>query len=254
MQASTVGNSNNRNGNNSQSKVETNSKWVIHLAKTSLSKGQISVLAKGPNFAITPRHVPNIDYITTIQSVCHKCKEEDAGELRVDINSLLRRAQVPKSNLTKQESIGKDKDRVVLTADKGVGMVVMDKENYIQKAESLLAQPAYRTIGRDPTSQIKAKLINKLKKIKNMDKGIYKTMNPTGCIPPKFYGLPKIHKMGTLLRPTILSRGSVTYRVAKVLTKVLKPLVGKFPHHIQSTNDFVNRAKGLTLQVGECLT
>ena len=43
----------------------------------------------------------------------------------------------------------------MLTADKGVAMVVMDKEDYIQKAESLLAQLAYRTIDRDPTSQTK---------------------------------------------------------------------------------------------------
>ena len=78
---------------------------------------------------------------------------------------------MPKPNLSKQESIGlaqikKDKDRVVLTADKGVAMVVMDKEDCIQKAESLLPQPAYSTIDRDPTRKIKAKLINTLRKIK----------------------------------------------------------------------------------------
>ena len=79
-------------------------------------------------------------------------------------------------------------------------------------------------------------------------------MYPTGCIPPKLYGLPKIHKTGNPLRPIVSSRGSVTYRVTKVLNKVLKPLVVKSSHHIQSTSDFVNRAKRLTLQPGECLT
>ena len=54
-------------------------------------------------------------------------------ELRADVNSLLRRAKVPKANITKQERIGlsqlkKDKDRVILTADKGVDMLVMDRE------------------------------------------------------------------------------------------------------------------------------
>ena len=87
-----------------------------------------------------------------------------------------------------------------------------------------------------------------------MDEGIYKAMYPTGCIPPKFYGLPKIHKTGNPLRPIVSSRRSVTYGVAKVLSKVIKPLVGKSPHHIQSTGDFVSKAKGLTLQLGECLT
>ena len=76
-----------------------------------------------------------------------------------------------------------------------------------------------------------------------MGEGMYRTMYPTSCTAPKFYGLPKIHKTGTLLRPIVSSRGPVTYGVAKVIAKVLKPLVGKLPHHIQSTKDFISRLK-----------
>ena len=72
--------------------------------------------------------------------------------------------------------------------------------------------------------------------------------------PPKFHGLLKIHETGNSLRPIVSSGGLVTYGVAKVFSKVLKPLDGKSPHHIQSTGDFISRAKGLTLQLGECLT
>ena len=86
-----------------------------------------------------------------------------------------------------------------------------------------------------------------------MDEGMYKTMYLTSCNTPKFYGLPKLHKNGTPLRPIVFSRGSVTYGVAKVLTTVLQPPVGKSPHHIQSTGDFVNKAKGVTLLQRECL-
>ena len=78
-------------------------------------------------------------------------------------------------------------------------------------------------------------------------------MYPTGCIPPKFYGLPMIHKQDTPLRPTISSCGSVTYGGAKELAKILNPLVGKFPHHINSTQDFVEQVKHITLAPGECL-
>ena len=52
----------------------------------------------------------------------------------------------------------RDKDRIILTADKGVAMVVLDRKEYIEKAENLLGQPAYRTIDRDPTNKLKAKL------------------------------------------------------------------------------------------------
>ena len=79
-------------------------------------------------------------------------------------------------------------------------------------------------------------------------------MYPTGCVPPKFYGLPEIHKPDTPLRPNVSSYGSVTYGVAKELTKILKPLVGKSPHHINSTHDFVEQTKHITLTPQECLS
>ena len=89
---------------------------------------------------------------------------------------------------------------MVLTVDKGVAMVVMDKKEYMDTVEGLLAQLAYKTINSDLTYKLKAKLIQKLKRIKretNMEESMYRTMCPTSCTAPKFYGLPKIHKTGT---------------------------------------------------------
>ena len=110
-------------------------------------------------------------------------------------------------------------------------MVVMDKQDYINKANQLLNQNTYKVISKDPTNMIK--ILNILKGIKTKTElGIntYKSMYPTGYVPPKFYGLPKIHKPDTPLRPIVSSCGSVTYGVAKELAKILKPLVGK-PHN-----------------------
>ena len=45
-------------------------------------------------------------------------------------------------------------------------MMVLDKKEYIEKANNLLAQPAYRTIERDPTKKLRAKLITMLRKTK----------------------------------------------------------------------------------------
>ena len=56
------------------------------------------------------------------------------------------------------------------------------------------------------------------------------------------------------LRPIVSSRGLVTYGVAKVLTKILKPLVGKSLHHIHSTQDFVEQANKVALLPAECLS
>ena len=42
--------------------------------------------------------------------------------------------------------------------------------------------------------------------------------------------------------------------MVKVIAKVCEPLVGKFPHHIQSTSDFISKVKEVTLLPGECLS
>ena len=114
---------------------------------------------------------------------------------------------MPKSYLTKQECIGlaqltEDEERVVLTVDKRVAMVVMDREDYIQKAESLFTQPAYKTIDMNPSSKIKAKLISTLRKIKKditLDEGTYETMYPTGYKPLSSMDYQKSIKLVTPL-------------------------------------------------------
>ena len=133
----------------------------------------------------------------------------------------------------------------------------MNRQDYINKSINLLNQTTYTAIPWDSTNTIKNKLINIFKRVKTqteLDSITYKSMYPTGCIPPKFYGLPKIHKPDTLVRPTVSSCGSVTYGVAKDLAKILKPLIGKSPHQINSTHDFMEHVKQLTLAPGECLS
>ena len=65
---------------------------------------------------------------------------------------------------------------------------------------------------------------------------------------------PKIHKQGILPRHVVSSCASITYGVAKKLTKIVKPWVGKSPHHINSTQDLVEQIKNETLLPGECLS
>ena len=73
-------------------------------------------------------------------------------------------------------------------------MVIMDRQDYINKVNSLLNQNTYRSIPRDPTNSIKNKLISILKKVKNqtgLDSNTYKSMYPTGCVPPHSMASPR---------------------------------------------------------------
>ena len=54
---------------------------------------------------------------------------------------ILKKVKIPRQNITKEEwkAIGelkRDNNRLILTADKGVALVVMDKEDYVQKAKN----------------------------------------------------------------------------------------------------------------------
>ena len=69
---------------------EYNPKWVMNLSSKRLTQVQRSVLAKGPNFAVSSRLPPNLEYTTAIESTCTKLSQQDAEELRADINRVLR--------------------------------------------------------------------------------------------------------------------------------------------------------------------
>ena len=64
------------------------------LSSKPLTQAQRSVLVKGPNFAVSPRHPPNLEYITAIESECTKLGQLDT-ELRADINRVLRSSHPP---------------------------------------------------------------------------------------------------------------------------------------------------------------
>ena len=55
------------------------------------------------------------------------------------------------------------------------------------------------------------------------------------------------------LRPIISSIGSVTYETPKELAGILKPLVGRSPHHVQNTKDFIHSIAGIQLKPDECI-
>ena len=81
----------------------------------------------------------------------------------------------------------KDPSRMVLTADKGVALVIMNKEEYTKKAEDLLNEETYRSIKSDPTMRLKNKLITLLKSIKaegRIKESVYKRLYPTGAGSP----------------------------------------------------------------------
>ena len=238
-------------------------KWLVNLSSIPLTKEQESLLSHGPNFAISPKKPPLGDYILNIEKACQSLDTNMAEELRSEVYRVLRKPHQLKPNLKKEEifamkQLKTDKSCMVLTADKGVALVVIDTVDYIRKAKEILEDTnTYRVFHTDPTSRLKNKLINILRRTKaatGMQDNIYKKMYPTVVSPPKFYGLPKIHKKNIPLRPIVSSIGSVAYGVAKVLAEIIKPLMGYSQHHVNNSQQFAEEMKEMKLEKGECIT
>ena len=67
-----------------------------------------------------------------IKIACQSLNPTDAEEVRADISRILKQSKPPKANLTREEwkaikQLRSDRDHIILTADKVVTLVVMDK-------------------------------------------------------------------------------------------------------------------------------
>ena len=210
-------------GKDNEEEEDSNKKWVRNISRKPLTQVQEKLLANGPNFVIVPKELPTTEYIVAIEKACLSLPSGKAEELRGEVKAILKKKTNNKPNITKEEhqairELRSDKTRMVLTADKGVSMVVMDKGNYNTKSEELLHTSTYQILSTDPTNKHKNKLISLLKSIKaegGISEKTYKKLYPTGATAPKYYGLPKVHKEDIPLRPIVSSIGSVTCETAK---------------------------------------
>ena len=114
---------------------------------------------------------PIVECVTAVEKICQKLVQGEAEELRGRVKAISKKVQPPRQNITMEEQkaitkIKKDDTRITLTADKGISLVLMNKEDFVKKADDLLNQPTYRTISSDPTTKYKNELFNLLKTIK----------------------------------------------------------------------------------------
>ena len=168
-----------------------------------------------------------------MEEACTRLLPRESEEHGVQSGQLLRhKYPSPKPSLTLVECKAmkepKDDDCwVELTVDKEMAMVVTGKEDFTGKAISLLADSnTYSLITKDPTTKFKNNLSQTLRDIKNQEglsDHIYRKVYHTSAVPPKFYGLSKIHKVGTPLRPIVSSMGYIRYKVAKELANIISP-------------------------------
>lgn len=157
-----------------------------------------------------------------------------------------------KQNLTYSErnaisSLQKNKDIIILPADKGDTTVILNISDYIEEAQKQLTNTdAYELLNKNPTQDFNDE-IKEYIEFKGPEEDLsiktIKSLTPEEPRTPVFYLLPKVHKPARPPpgRPIVSSYGSPTERISAFVDEQLQPLVTKLPSYIKDTNDFLEK-------------
>ena len=210
---------------------------------------------------VTPATLPIKEYISTTTVAvlqADELKGIQCSGLYHDVNRIIN-AYINKLmyiNITKAEHLAlenlkKDKDHIIVTADKGVALVVMDKTEYITKCEALLQDNSvYQHLSKNTSPTIHKELITNLQDYKNKNficKTEYTQLSPHNSNSPalKFYGLPTIHNNNMPMDPIVSACGTATYNTAKFITKILQNYCSKTSSFVKDSTYFVQIIKCL---------
>jgi hypothetical protein len=92
----------------------------------------------------------------------------------------------------------------------------------------------------DLTTRIERQTASLIKKPDFPEK-VAKKLITHALVPPRLYGLPKIHKKDVPLRPIVNCIASPMYLLMKHLTGLLSPFVKQTAHHIKNSKAFIQK-------------
>lgn len=164
------------------------------------------------------------------------------------------------NNLNSEErkalkELATDNSLIIKNADKGSGIVVEDRDNYIKDGLDHLADTSiYEQIDTDPTLQLSVAINKYVEQMYN--KGIidditkdYLIMKFT-CYTPRtqqLYFLKKIHKNPIAVRPIVSGCSGPTEKISQFIDMHLQPHVPLIQSYVKDSGDLIKTLENLNL-------
>ena len=222
-----------------------------NLSNYRLARDEEELLKFGLNYGIPPLKISQTDIFTSFELLnsflTSNLKDQHfSAPLLAELSHIAHSyssSYRPSTQVLKKHRILKklkaNKDIIILKPDKGNSVVILNRNDYINKMSELLSDTekfkrvnaVHGTSGKDITIYREGQLQRYLYSLKKFfPKDIYKEIYPTGSVPSRLYGLPKMHKISEStpfppLRPIVSSVGAYNYKLAKYLTGLLQPCV-----------------------------
>jgi hypothetical protein len=151
-----------------------------------------------------------------------------------------------------KEKIGKE-ELILTKADKGNAMVIMKESVYDAKVAEVLEKCGAKVNENfDFTGHVK-EVRNVINRSEFIVKGPSqkKAILIPNPVPPLLYGLPKVHKEGTPMRPVVSFISSPTYLLAKLLDRWFKSNVQfDSPYSVKNSISLIDKIKDIILPPG----
>lgn len=237
-----------------------NSKWtsagrtdlINNMSKRNLTIYEKEALSLGLKFSSGKDQRDLADHV--INNYRFGDKEADKGFIQGVLTCCKALADsepstLPKRYLIALEGLAKDETIVITSADKGGGIIILDRQNYEEKMECLLSDK--QTYSKKRNGFIKTQGVNFNKKarkiLKKSERGrTLQYLLEQDPKAPKMRGIPKVHKEGVPMRPITSGIGSAPHRIAKILAKPLTKLLGSISNsHLKNSGDLLDRLKQL---------
>ena len=223
----------------------------INLSTTTLTQQQEKLLNLGLNCHYIRRPHPEtkrieieclIDNLLSLQNenkitLSPTIREDLIGESGRNRGSY--RSQILTSEMKQAAKELREKEDIIIRrGDKSAVYVIMDKDVYMNKMDTILNNPAkFQRLQDDPTEEVKKNINKQIKKANKSTKYFNTVIGDYG--PGYSYGTVKTHKPGNPLRPIISQVTTPTYQVAKKLNSLLTPYVPT-GRSVSSATEFID--------------
>ena len=237
---------------------------IFNRSSRILTDVEKETLALGLKYCFSPPKINFVKYFSAFEQLycnisqhsIYRCFPDAINYFRTSFKAIAlqkfysfkpRISQDQKNRVETCRGLAQDKSIVITKPDKGNGVVILDKHDYVSKMNTILSDPTKFTPFRgDIYKKIIAlqdslnRLIESFKKLNLLTNVQVANLRATGSRPGIVYGSPKVHKPGTPLRPILSTIGTYNYNLSKFLVKLLHQSVD-MTFVIRDTFSFVNK-------------
>ena len=248
-------------------------KHIVNLSDYSLSDTEKFVLSNGLDFCLPPKSINREEVFAEFEILYAQLARQkpissnELSALKAKLSDLahaycgtpvdLGDFNMHKEHFQAIKSLRSNEQILITKPDKGSGVVILNKSDYIKKMGSILHDKTkFLNMGgvdlHDNTAKNEQKLQKRLLDLVHQNilaRDAYDRVRPTGSQRPRMYGLPKTHKENIPLRPILSMIGSSQHELAKWLAEILVPVLKLYSSHcVKDSFTFANFIQNCNLE------